>query len=276
LGNNKKINNKQKLPENDDSMASVYEYLAKQGLRPASNGIIRINNCNNSVRFEDRNGNFTNGKLDSKGQFVPFNKGDVRANKGDVRTRKINNEQYESDLSDVESQFLKSQYKMLCNGDIEDIQAALQASDPKILVGACVAAAEFNLDVNDRLLDLLNHENDLVSQSARKGLLIQSFYLLSKIKRVQSSNNDYFRGKPTPENLLRFTNGKKLEIGKDYVDFGPLPSDDNLAINSSINRWQIWFKRNESKFANMIKDTIKNYFKKNYKEKLHNSCVFIP
>lgn len=240
-------------------MNSIYKNLAKDGLVPASKGVIRINNCNNTVRFEDRNGNITNGSLNQKGQFVPFNKANANINNNNVNKANAKNNDLNPNLSNDESQFIKNQYKMLCNSDMEDIHAALQAYDPKILAGACVAAAEFNLDVNDRLVDLLNNENNIVSQSARKGLLIQSYYLLSKIKRVQpSNNNDYFRGKPTPENLLKFTTGKNLEIGKDYVDFGPLPNDDNLAINTSVNRWQIWFKRNEAKLSAMTRDPIKN------------------
>lgn len=255
VGNKNLKNSKAKKNNNNnddpDGMASVYQYLASQGLTVANKGVIHVNTCDNSVRFIDRNGNETPGNFNKKGEFVAFNK----AGKKNLKNQK---DSFDPNLSDTESQFIKMQYKMLCSGDMEDINAALQSNDPKILTGACIAAAEFNLDVNDRLLDLLNHEEDIVSQSARKGLLIQSFYLMSKIKRIQSKTNDYFIGKPTPENLLKYTSGKNLEIGKDYVDFGPLPSDDNLAINNAITRWQVWFKRNESKFNGMTKDPLKS------------------
>ena len=251
--NQKKLNNNNNnFNRNNDGINSVYKYLASQGLSLANKGIVRINNCDNTVRFEDKNGNITPGKLDDKGKFLPFNKSGKSLDK---KNRGIDS--FNPDLSDEESSFIKSQYKMLCCSDNEDIYAALQSSDTKILVGACIAAAEFNLDVNDRLIDLLNHEEDIVSQSARKGLLIQSFYLLSKIKRINSQNDDYFRGKPSPENLLKYTSGKKLEIGKDYVDFGPLPSEDNIVINNAVLRWQVWFKRNDSKLRDTIKDPTK-------------------
>lgn len=240
----------------DPSRDYLHNYLANQGLKPANNGIIRVNNCDKTVRFQDRNGNTTQGSLNSKGQFVPNNNNNNNINNNKNINNNSNN--INNDLSNDELQFAKMQYKMLCNSDMEDIALSLKSIDFKVLAGACVAAAEFNLDVNDALFDLLTNDKNIVSQSARKALTIQSFYLLSKIKRVQGNNNDYFKGKPTPDNLLKFTNGKNLEIGKDYVDFGPLPNDDNVGINSSINRWQFWFKRNELKLSNMINDPSKS------------------
>jgi len=73
--NQKKLNNNNNnFNRNNDGINSVYKYLASQGLSLANKGIVRINNCDNTVRFEDRNGNITPGKLDDKGKFLPFNK----------------------------------------------------------------------------------------------------------------------------------------------------------------------------------------------------------
>lgn len=158
-------------------------------------------------------------------------------------------------ISQADIAFTRIQYKQLCNSDTEDILLALETKDPRVLAGACTAAAEYDLDVVEKLIDLIGNDNDLVAQCARKGLLIKSFYLMNKIKKQQNQKVD-FNFKPNPINLEKFANNKALEIGKDFVDFGPMTNDDNLAINASTIRWQTWFKKNEAKLSkgNSIKN----------------------
>lgn len=220
-----------------------------KGFRFASNGIIYVSTCEDCAVFHDNFGNIIKGKLDDKGKFIA---NDKRMANGNNQNQPISKEKEKA------NEIINSQYKMLCNSKPEDVESAIMVSDPLILAAACVAAAQFDLDVKDRLIDLLNHDEDIVSQNARKGLKIKSFYVLSKFKRFEN-NRDYFMGKPTPDNFNKYTTEKVPEAGKDYVDFGPFNiGDDNLAVNSAVTRWQTWFKTNELKLNDMTKDPLKS------------------
>jgi hypothetical protein len=189
-------------------------------------------------------GSETPGRLDQNGKFVPLNAPADRVNSG--QTNNSNN----FGLSNNDLMYTKIQYKQLCNCECEDIILALDTKDPRIIAAACLAAGEYDLDVNERLIDLLGGESDFVSQSARKALMMKSFYMLNKIKKENGEKN-IFTLKPNPINLEKFTNSNNLDIGKDYVDFGPMQNDDNVAINTSVFRWQAWIKKNESKLSGM-------------------------
>lgn len=214
----------------------------------SSNGVIHIRNGN--PVFVRRDGTEISGTLDNSGNFRPSN-GNLRNN---GQNKNPNNNIMEN-ISQADIAFTRIQYKQLCNSDTEDILLALETKDPRVLAGACTAAAEYDLDVVEKLIDLIGNDNDLVAQCARKGLLIKSFYLMNKIKKQQNQKVD-FNFKPNPINLEKFANNKALEIGKDFVDFGPMTNDDNLAINASTIRWQTWFKKNEAKLSkgNSIKN----------------------
>ena len=200
-------------------------------------------------------GSETRGRLDQNGRFVPLNA--PAANRGNaVQTNNATNNATNNTtnnangfgLSTDDLLYIKIQYKQLCNCDCEDIILALDTKDPRIVAAACLAAGEYDLNVNERLIDLLGGESDFVSQSARKALMMKSFYMLNKIKKENGEKN-IFSLKPNPINLEKFTNSNKLDIGRDYVDFGPMQNDDNVAINTSVFRWQAWIKKNESKLS---------------------------
>jgi len=204
----------------------------------SSTGTIHIRN-ENVVFVSKIDGSETPGRLDQNGNFVPLN-----APKGQA------NNSNNFGLSNNDLMYTKIQYKQLCNCDCEDIILALDTKDPRIVAAACLAAGEYDLDVNERLVDLLGGESDFVSQSARKALMMKSFYMLNKIKKENGEKN-IFTLKPNPVNLEKFTNSNNLDIGRDYVDFGPMQNDDNVAINTSVFRWQAWIKKNESKLSGM-------------------------
>ena len=194
-------------------------------------------------------GSETPGRLDQNGNFVPLNA--TTANRGNaVQTNNATNNSNYFGLSTDDLLYIKIQYKQLCNCDCEDIILALDTKDPRIIAAACLAAGEYDLNVNERLIDLLGGESDFVSQSARKALMMKSFYMLNKIKKENGEKN-IFTLKPNPINLEKFANSNNLDIGRDYVDFGPMQNDDNVAINTSVFRWQAWIKKNESKLSGM-------------------------
>ena len=207
----------------------------------SSTGTIHIRN-ENVVFVSKIDGSETPGRLDQNGKFVPLNASADRGNAG--QTNNSNN----FGLSNNDLLYTKIQYKQLCNCDCQDIILALDTKDPRIVAAACLAAGEYDLDVNERLIDLLGGESDLVSQSARKALMMKSFYMLNKIKKENGEKN-IFTLKPNPINLEKFANSNNLDIGRDYVDFGPMQNDDNVAINTSVFRWQAWIKKNESKLS---------------------------
>jgi len=207
----------------------------------SSTGTIHIRN-ENVVFVNKIDGSETPGRLDQNGKFVPLNASADRGNAG--QTNNSNN----FGLSNNDLLYTKIQYKQLCNCDCQDIILALDTKDPRIVAAACLAAGEYDLDVNERLIDLLGGESDFVSQSARKALMMKSFYMLNKIKKENGEKN-IFTLKPNPINLEKFANSNNLDIGRDYVDFGPMQNDDNVAINTSVYRWQAWIKKNESKLS---------------------------
>jgi len=214
----------------------------------SSTGTIHIRN-ENVVFVSKIDRSETPGRLDEKGKFVPFNSPNI-VPKGGNTAQKNNANANNFGLSNNDFLYTKMQYKQLCNCDCGDIILALDTKDPRIVAAACFAAGEYDLDVTDRLVDLLGGESDLVSQSARKALMMKSFYMLNKIKKENGEKN-IFTLKPNPVNLEKFTNSNNLNIGKDYVDFGPMQNDDNVAINTSVFRWQAWIKKNESKLSSM-------------------------
>ena len=207
----------------------------------SSTGTIHIRN-ENVVFVSKIDGSETSGRLDQNGKFVPLNAPAYRGNTGQT------NNANDFGLSNNDLMYVKIQYKQLCNCDCQDIILALDTKDPRIVAAACLAAGEYDLDVNERLIDLLGGESDFVSQSARKALMMKSFYMLNKIKRENGEKN-IFTLKPNPINLEKFANSNNLDIGRDYVDFGPMQNDDNVAINTSVYRWQAWIKKNESKLS---------------------------
>lgn len=211
----------------------------------ASQGTIHIRN--GTVVFVSKiDGSETPGFLDNNGDFHPSN-GPKNTN-----SKSNNNNNGNLGLSNNDFAYAKIQYKQLCNGDCQDIMLALETKDPRVLAAACTASAEYDLDINEKMFDLIGDTNAIVSQSARHALLIKSFYLLNKIK-AEKGDKKTFNLKPTPTNLERYCNSNNLEIGIDYVDFGPMENDDNIAINTSVLRWQAWMKRNESKLSGMKK-----------------------
>ena len=228
FGQNKLNNQPNNQPNKNRIVPAVYN---------SSTGTIHIRN-ENVVFVSKIDGSETPGTLNKNGSFVPFNS---PTNRGNANQQNNDNDNLE---------YTRMQYKQLCNGDCEDIISALEVKDPRVLAGACTAAAEYDLDVNDRLIDLLDNESEIVAQCARKALMVKSFYALNKIKKEKNEKN-IFALKPNPINLENFVNKNNLEIGIDYVDFGPIKNDDNLAINDSVLRWKIWFKKNESKLSDI-------------------------
>ena len=241
-----KINNQPRVVNNQPR--AVNNQPNPKNLFNSSTGTIHIRN-ENVVFVSKIDRSETPGRLDQKGKFVPFNSPNV-APKGGNTAQKNNANANNFGLSNNDFLYTKMQYKQLCNCDCGDIILALDTKDPRIIAAACFAAAEYDLDINDRLVDLLGGESDLVSQSARKALMMKSFYMLNKIKKENGENN-VFNLKPNPVNLEKFINSNELNIGKDYVDFGPMQNDDNVAINTSVFRWQAWIKKNESKLSSM-------------------------
>lgn len=209
----------------------------------ASQGTIHIRN-GAAVFVSKIDGSETPGFLDKNGDFHPSN------NPKNANNRSNNNGNL--GLSDNDFAYAKIQYKQLCNGDCQDIMLALETKDPRVLAAACTASAEYDLDVNEKMFDLLGDKNAVVSQSARHALLIKSFYLLNKIK-AENGDKKAFNLKPSPKNLEKYCNSNNLEIGIDYVDFGPMVNDNNIAVNTSVLRWRAWMKRNESKLSGMKK-----------------------
>lgn len=143
--------------------------------------------------------------------------------------------------------FMINQYKIFCHNSTNDeIEDALSSTDFRVRFAAVLVAGEKNLDISDKLYDLLGDSNSYIQQAARKALAVKSYYLLKEIKECNYSSEQKTKNK----NI----NPNNLKIGIDYVDFGPLPHDGNNFSNNSITRWKSWFLIRESELRNLKKD----------------------
>lgn len=142
--------------------------------------------------------------------------------------------------------FMLTQYKIFCHNSKDDeILNALSSTDVRVRFAAVLVAGEKNLDINDKIYDLLSDENAQIQQAARKALAVKSYFLLKEIKEYNYTKEQ--------KNKISPVNPNNLKIGIDYVDFGPLPHDNNNLTNNSVVRWKSWFSIRENELRSLKK-----------------------
>ena len=157
-----------------------------------------------------------------------------------------NNNQSVNDVADWN--FMLLQYKMFCSvSKNEEIEDAISSSDYRVKFAAILVAGEKNLQISDKLFDLMDDENKVIQQAARKALAIKSYFLLKEIKEFNLTTEQKKKAQS------KVVNPNALKIGLDYVDFGPLPHDSKDISNHSSIRWKSWFSLREAELRDLNK-----------------------
>ena len=157
-------------------------------------------------------------------------------NRFNNQIKPINTNAQNNNLADWN--FMLSQYKIFCSHSTEnEVDDALCSSDFRVKFAAILVAGEKNLNVNDKLFDLLYDENKFIQQASRKALMVKSYFLIKEIKEYNFTSTQKIKTKTVNPNTLK--------VGIDYVDFGPLPQDENNLTNHAITRWKSWYSLKE-------------------------------
>jgi len=143
--------------------------------------------------------------------------------------------------------FMIAQYRIFCSqAKDSEIEDALSSSDFRVRFAAVLVAGEKNLEIGNKIFDLLADDNKFIQQAARRSLSVKSYFLIKEIKEVNFTTEQKNKIKPV-------VNVNNLKIGLDYVDFGPMLHDSIDLSNHSAFRWRSWFSIRENELRDLKK-----------------------
>jgi hypothetical protein len=103
----------------------------------------------------------------------------------------------------------------------DEVQSSLKSNEPENRFAAAVVVGDKKLPYGDDLVELLNDPDPLVTQAARRSLIVLSYH-------VDAAKKAKFKG-----------------FAPKAVDYGPQPGAGKVAKSNSVKNWKNFLSKNE-------------------------------